>query len=225
MGQVLGFVTQSTGWEGYGGGIFLQGSRVTLQSNLFRQNTASMHGQGWGGGAHLAPLGSLTLDGNVFLQNVGTTNPGTASWGGGLYLTEQPPITPTNNAFVGNEASSAGSGVYIAQVAVRLRYTTFMKNSGGDGSALCITGSAGSAQMVNSIFAGHSMGFTIMAGARAVLDYTLWSANDTNAGPGVVHTHDFAGNSAFAADGYHLASSSAALGQALDIGVNQDIDG
>jgi hypothetical protein len=169
--------------------------------------------------------GNSTLDGNVFLQNVGNSNPSNLSWGGGLYLAGQLPITLTNNVFVCNQANSAGSAAYVEQTTALFRYTTLTKNSGGDGSALCITGSLGVAQMVNTIFAGSGVGITATAGAQAALDYTLWDANDTNAGASVVHTHDFTGNAAFVADGYHLTSSSAALSRATDIGVDQDIDG
>jgi len=218
---------RNTAGGGYsrGGGLYVNGGHhITLTGNLFEANLASRN-RGWGGGAYVLPRGNLTLDRNVFRQNVGNSNPSNLSWGGGLYLAGQLPITLTNNAFVSNQAYGAGSGVYVEQTTTLFRYTTFTKNSGGDGSALCITGSLGVAQMVNTIFAGNGVGITATAGASATLEHTLWDANDTNPGDNVVHSNDVSGNSAFAADGYHLTYQSAALSRGLDIGVNTDIDG
>jgi len=217
----------NTAGGGYslGGGLYVNASHhVTLTGTLFEANVAS-RSRGWGGGAYLALQGSSTLDGNVFRQNAGTSNPNNLSWGGGLHLVSQQPVTLTNNVFVCNQANSAGSAAYLMQTTALFRYTTFTKNTGGDGSALCITGSLGVAQMVNTIFAGNGVGITATAGATATLDHTLWDANDTNAGDNVAHSNDVSGNSAFAADGYHLTYQSAALNRALDIGIDTDIDG
>lgn len=79
--------------------------------------------------------------------------------------------------------------------------------------------------MTNTIVAGHTMGVRVSGGA-VTLSGVLWHDNTTNqGGPGsAVVSHATTGDPAFAADGYHLTDSSAAIDTGVDAGITTDMD-
>jgi nitrous oxidase accessory protein NosD len=209
----------------YGGGMYLVWSwDADIRNNLFEGNTASTW-DGWGGGAYIRDATNLRFSGNVLRYNDGNSNPSQSSWGGGLYLEGRWPVTLTNNAIYDNRATTAGAGLLIAHCAPLLLHNTFAANSGGDGSAVCITGTASIVTMTNSIVAGQSTGVFAGGGSRAQLDHTLWHDNGADISGDVAQSHPHSGDPAFAADGYHLTVSSAARDLGANVGVATDIDG
>jgi hypothetical protein len=218
MGNVGG-----SAWS-WGGGMFVDVSHdVVVAANTFADNVASTW-QGWGGGLCTSSGWEITLDGNVFRHNRGTTNGAALSWGGGAYLMATGPYTLSNNAFVENEVTTGGSGLYVESAAALLLHNTFYANSGGDGTGVCVTGTLGTAAMTNTIVAGHAVGVNATGGATVTMDTTLWFGNAQNGLGNVTHSGDRTGDPLLQPDGYHVTLLSAAVDQAVDVGVTRDID-
>jgi fibronectin-binding autotransporter adhesin len=237
-------VSGNTVHGGWGGGIFLSFSNATLNDNVIYSNTTTVYGGGvsllWsdatlsgnlvcgntaesaGGGLFLY-YSDANLNGNIVTDN-------TSAWrGGGLDVEGKAPAL-VNNIVADNQASTTGSGLYIGYSSPQLLHTTIARNSGGDGSGVYVT-NAGSlystAAFTNTIIVSHTVGITVATGNAATLNATLWHANTTNwGGTGTInHSNDHTGDPAFAADGYHLTPSSAAIDKGVDAGVTTDIDG
>jgi hypothetical protein len=81
--------------------------------------------------------------------------------------------------------------------------------------------------LTNTILVSHTVGITVTAGNTATLNGVLWYSNTINyGGVGTITvTNEYTGDPAFAADGYHLTTSSAAIDRGVDTGVKTDIDG
>ena len=83
--------------------------------------------------------------------------------------------------------------------------------------------------LVNTILVSHSVGISVTAGHTATVDSVLWHNTPTtvSVAPGGFATvvNEFTGDPAFAADGYHLTDTSAAIDKGIDAGVLVDIDG
>jgi parallel beta-helix repeat protein len=230
--------------ERYGAGIHLQdGSDAVLSGNMIVSNTAREYGDG--GGVYLwdsAP----TLDDNVIAGNIAENGGGlylnfssnrvtlksntiisnTADgWsGGGLYV--HSPCTLINNVVADNYAEKRGSGVYVYDASPTLLHTTIARNTGGDGSGVYVTYDS-VVTLTNTIVVDHAVGVTVTDDSTATLDSVLWFDNGIDIGGlGSYHVVDpFAGDPAFAADGYHLAGGSAAISAGTDSGVTDDVDG
>ena len=237
-----------------GGGLYLSNSPAVLSSNVITNNTANSQGGGlhsrWsdpilsnnvfsgneaissrGGGLFLYS-GDAILSGNTIVNNTAGDD------GGGLYLIFSD-STLDNNLIVGNRTSGNGAGVCIWSSAPRLRHTTLVDNSGGDGSGLYVThfvSPSSTVTLTNTILVSHTVGLTVTAGNTVTLEATLWGtatwANATDwGGAGVILTGtvNLWDDPAFVAgpgDGdYHITGASAALDAGVDAGVTTDIDG
>jgi len=200
----------------YGGGLFLYDSDATLSANTIASNTANS-----GGGALFLYYSDATLSANIVILN-------TANSGGGLFLQGGAP-TLTNNVLADNQDSFAGGGLYLWDSSPRLLHTTIARNHGGDGSGLYVAGSSNrsTVTLTNTILVSHTVGIAITQGNTATINATLWNDNATNwDGAGTInHSNDHSGDPAFAADGYHLTSDSAAIDAGVDAGVTTDVDG
>jgi hypothetical protein len=148
-----------------------------------------------------------------------------------VYIRRGGPLTLTNNVIVGNNVTTAGSGLYVEASDPHLLHTTIARNTGGDGSGVYITddgeGNYSTVVMINNVIVSHSVGITVTAGNTTTLNATLWHANTADwGGAGTInHTNDRSGDPAFDTDGYHLTSSSAAIDAGVDAEVTTDIDG
>lgn len=71
------------------------------------------------------------LGGNIVISN-------TARDGGGLFL-DFSDATLINNVVADNRTGLAGSGLYIRCSSPHLLHTTLARNTGGDGSGVCVT--------------------------------------------------------------------------------------
>ncbi|NOX63097.1 MAG: hypothetical protein GXP42_14320 [Chloroflexi bacterium] len=203
-----------------GGGAFLSAWGHVIQNCEIVSNTADM-----GGGVYV--LGNA----NQLINNVIRSNH--ADWGGGgLFLTGNL-IALVNNAVIDNRAQTyEGAAMFLYGSRVDMVHTTLARNAGQSGVFLDNAGfstSSTTAFMTNTIVAGHTVGvkLSIRQHNTATLTATLWHDNvtDRDAGSGVIHhSQDAAGDPAFAVDGYHLTSSSAAIDKGVNAGVWMDID-
>jgi parallel beta-helix repeat protein len=208
-------ISGNTGHDG--GGLHVTESDATLTNNIVSGNSAYI------GGGLTVSHGDATLSGTVVTGN-------SATRGGGVFLWDTASVF-TNTAVAYNQATENGAGIRVdCASAPRLVHTTVSHNSGGDGSGVYIAATAcdySTVAMTNTIIASHTVGIAVTAGNAATLNATLWHANGTDTGgTGSISTlNDHTGDPAFAADGYHLTLSSAAIDKGVDAGVTTDIDG
>lgn len=203
-----------------GGGIYMFASDALLKGNTISGNSASTIG----GGLDVASC-SPTLSGNVLSGN-------SARKGGGIYLWYSRSVL-TNNVIMDNLASvdGEGSGLWIGGSEPLLLQTTLARNTGGDGSGVMVT-DAGSTPttlvMTNTLVADHSIGISVTAGSKVDMDGVLWfntPVKVSHSGATVNVQHQYQGDPAFGADGYHLTAGSAAIDKGVPAGVLTDLDG
>jgi len=197
-----------------GGGLFLYSSDATITANTISSNT----GNGGAGGLFVY-YRQPTISANVVVLN--STN----GRGGGMYLQGGAAVL-TNNVIADNQAKGGGSGLCLLDSSPQLLHTTIARNHGGDGSGMYAFSlqKPSSVTLTNTILVGHKVGIAAGQGYTATLSATLWHANDTDFAGNVVHANDLSGDPAFAADGYHLSSSSPAVDSGVDSGVTRDLD-
>ena len=217
----------------WGGGVYADMGTVTLTLNVFFSNTATVYSGGAvaildgsgrmdhntftanransrGGGVHLYQS-DATFDGNLFADNrvVGD--------GGGLSALGQSQ-TLVNNAFVDNQATDQAGGLLLIGTTTTLWHTTLARN--GD---LAVYVDTGTAHFTNTLVYSHSVGVE-SDGGNVWMRRTLWEDNPTPTIGGVTEVESQAGNTALAADGYHLTFNSDARDAALELGVTTDVD-
>jgi hypothetical protein len=167
--------------------------------------------------------GVVTLDGNLISSNTATLD------GGGMYLYTSDAVL-VNNVVADNQANSSGSGLYVYSAAPRLLHTTIARNTSGDGSGIHIANHPmlpySTVSLTNTILVSHTVGVTVTAGNMVTLKGVLWYSNsvDTGGAGNIAVTNADTGNSAFAADGYHLTAASAAIDQGINSRVTTDIE-
>jgi CSLREA domain-containing protein len=186
---------------------------ATLRGNTILSNTAS-----YAGGGLAAEVSNLNSEGDLLIDNV-------ADEGGGMFLVVST-ATLTNSVVVANQARVSGSGLEFDRSSVRLLHATVHHNTGADGSGVRLD-SASSVLITNTIIADQVMGITATAGSAITATGVLWFDNQANTGgTGYIQvTHAYTGDPAFAPDGYHIGSGSAAINRGVASGVGSDIDG
>jgi hypothetical protein len=243
----------NTAANGYGGGLYVENTGgAKLIGNMIRGNTAGCQGTvscGRGGGAYLYSSSNAGLKDNIIISNTAVDGGGlnlfsssaqlngnvimsntATNQGGGVHLHFSDSVF-TNTVIADNQANVAGSGLYMYNRSrPRLLHTTIARNRGGDGSGVHVSDSGSNVSVVtmtNTILVNQAVGITVTAGYTATLDGVLWYGNVGNtSGAGFITvSHAYTGNPAFAADGYHLTASSAAIDKGLSAGVRVDIDG
>jgi uncharacterized repeat protein (TIGR01451 family) len=200
----------------YGGGLFLNRSAASLNSNTISANTAITSG----GGLLLAFSNDATISDNIVTEN-------NAQNGGGVYL-DVSDATLLNSVI----ANNAGGGIYIAGSSPRLWHTTVAHNSSGDGIYVTerVVGNTtyhSDAELVNTILSDHTVGINVTADDIASLNATLWHNNGTDWSGNVTHVNDQSGDPDFvnpAAEDYHIQDTSAALDVGVNVGLTTDID-
>ena len=208
-------------WAHSGGGLFLdyQMGGTVVADNQVYSNTANS-----GGGIFLSGMSGVTLTGNLIRSNRVISYEG-----GGLFLAGVQNAILLNNAVLNNQLANSigcGSGIKFYEASANLWHTTVVNNTGGTGAAICLDRSPSSAWLTNTIIANQAVGLWVSGGNTAALDGVLWSGNDLNFdGYGQIDiTQALTGSPAFAADGYHLTASSAALNAGAGTFVMTDID-
>jgi uncharacterized repeat protein (TIGR01451 family) len=201
-------VSGNTNWIGVGGkggGVYVQGQNVTLESNTIQGNSALSgisNAPGSGGGIYVA--GPATLINNLVIEN---------SAGG---------------------PSGRGAGITVAGANPTLYHNTIARNTGGSGSGLYVTESSqpGLPVLYNTIIAEQSIGVEVDSDPPqnlATLYGVLWWANGANTSGTVFAFDQVTGDPAFVdpvGHDYHLDSSSAAIDTGRsDAGITTDLDG
>jgi hypothetical protein len=218
----------SGGSVALGGGVAVDNSQVTIHDNLIQGNTVA-NPFGLGGGMAL-------FNSQAFLRNNRLLNNSAGGYGGGLYIFDGFTFL-TNTVFVANQAITGGAGLMVeGGSSVHLRHTTFNDN-GLDGSDFYIGGDSShsgsgpfnTVWLTNTILANYSTGISVTEGNNLTLNSILWYQTPITISAGITATvsitHEFNGDPAFTADGYHLTAASAALGRGIPAGVPTDIDG
>jgi hypothetical protein len=233
-----------------GGGLWLNADSATLISNTIVGNTADI-----GGGLEIFFSSDVTLTGNSIISNTADTGGGlslfltnttldgntitanTANWnGGGVFLGHEGDVsTFINNVIADNQVSGRdghGSGVSIEGGKTRLVHNTVARNSGGDGSGIYVApwgGGPANVSLENTILVSHSVGVSVTGSSTVTVNGILWYSTPITVShsPSAVVTvqNQYPGDPAFAPDGYHLTSGSAAIDKGVDAGVATDIDG
>jgi len=203
-----------------GGGVYIFSADAVLEENKISGNSASIHS----GGVAVASCNPI-LDGNLISGN-------TAQDGAGMELWYSRSVL-INNAILDNRSSvnGEGSGLWIGGSKLHLLQNTLARNTGGDGSGIFVT-DAGSTPttlvMTNTLIAGHGIGISVTAGSEVDINGVLWfntPVKVSQTGATVDVQHQYEGDPAFAADGYHLTAASAAIDKGVPAGVLSDIDG
>ncbi len=227
-----------------GGGLHVAAnSIVTLTSNKITGNAVYHACGAWCGGPKGTGGGLHLSDSTAILTNTLIADNQVETAGGGLYL-ERSTITLTNSIVADNQITltgqitGTGSGLYVAGSSARLLHPTIARNSGGDGSGVYITGTAGTTStvaMTNTILVSHTVGITVAAGNTATLTATLWGtgtwanlADWGGAGTVITGTINIWDQPAFVdpdRGDYHIGPNSAAIDAGEHAGVTVDIDG
>jgi hypothetical protein len=199
--------------HGYGGGVYLSGDNILLDSNIIRNNTA--FGFIWAGSQYWG------------------------GYGGGVYINDDP--TLINNVIAGNVILAPDAthfhapGIYVKGGSPELIHNTIAQNTGSDGVGLYVTQDAerSQVQLFNTIIVSHTIGIYAPgedAENIAVADGILWSGNISNTwGSGTFFlSNETTGNPAFidpVGGDYHIQATSDAVDQGVDTEVIFDIDG
>ena len=148
--------------------------------------------------------------------------------------------TLINNVIADNQTGILGSGLFVFSSSSRLLHNTIVRNSGGDGSGVCapekwyipwygVDDGPSSVALTNTILISHSVGISVTGGSTVTVDAILWHDTPITVFQSITSVvtvqNQYTGDSAFAADGYHLTVGSAAIDQGVDAGVTVDIDG
>ena len=203
----------NTATTGDGGGLVANGT-ITLTRNTLKGNSAG----GCGGG--VLSNGLALEDGDSLLNN-------SALNGGGLCLRANSGGASYQNLVVlNNQASANGSGIYVdrgsASGTVNLRHLTIGGNTAGDGAG--VTFKSGSATFTNSILYNQTVGIQTISGSP-IFSHTLRYQVTTPTLGTVSDQYATTGDPAFAADGYHLTQTSAAIDAGTTTPVTDDADG
>ena len=220
------FTANATGELGLGGGLCLWLSAATLNSNTFISNTAHV------GGGLVLGFSDATLHGNTISYNI-------ADYCGGLGLCVSN-ATLVNNLVADNRTHSQGSGLGIYGSSLGLLHTTIAHNTGGDGNGMYVTSYIdwqgttpttyySTVALTNTILVSHSVGISVTSGNTVTVNGVLWYGTPVTVSQATTVTvtvqNQHQGDPAFAADGYHLTASSAAIDRGVNAGVATDIDG
>lgn len=189
---------------GRGGGLYVTGDDVTIDSNVIQGNTAN-------GGEFLTGGGGVNItEGDIqFINNI-----------------------VTGNSVSGNV--TLGAGISVVGCAPILKHNTIASNTGGAGQGVYVEGGGNPGQPVlyNNILASQAIGIQVdssVAQNLATLYGILWFDNSSNYLGNVFTFDEIIGDPGFAdpvGSDYHLTPDSAAINAGRsDGGVESDIDG
>jgi hypothetical protein len=208
---------------GSGAGLSLAGSAATVSDNVIQGNAASDRA-----GGVQAFMGSPVLLRNIVRYN------SARNYGGGLHFQWGAPIL-INNVIADNhveQAGSTGSGLSITGAQLNMSHNSIAHNTGGDGSGVYVVDMFDWGQpvvfMTNTILVNQPVGLSVNGFSTVTVNGLLWYDTPITVSQDMTATvavhNPFTGNPSFMADGYHLASNSAAIDQGVNSGVADDID-
>jgi hypothetical protein len=194
-------------WPGnfaHGGGLCLPGydERAYLVDTRVLSNVSTAGARLFGGGVYVAGDSSLvfmgtrsivatnqaTSGGGIYIKGTGdianaTLVSNTATYeGGAIAIDPQYSGRIYNNVIVGNEAATAGSGLFVAKAAVHVANNTFAYNNGGASAGVEVgTGGTPAVTLTNNIILGHGVGIRNLHGALSptLVTNDFWK-NDVN---------------------------------------------
>jgi hypothetical protein len=225
----------------WGGGIHGGPDGVLIQGNVIAGNRANGYGGGQGAGLYQW-LGSATYRNNLVRGNLGSVSSQAVYLGysqsrfegnrvvdnvtsQGIQLEGALGGGPT---LVNNVVARSGDKTLAAighagdPLTATLLHNTLVGS--GTGSGIYVGTGYVTLFLTNTIIASHTWGITntTPASSTVLADHTLFWANTHD---GIRGINPVDGNPVFAADGYHLGPSSAAIDAGVNAGVATDIDG
>ena len=201
-----------------GGGINIQArSHVLIVNNRIAHNASNHYGGGIAIGTMTGDKPIVTMTANLILTN---TSPGTGSAiaiGGGQ-------VFATNDIIARNYSEL--QAVYIFGGKLVAEHWT-IANNGSYGVKVFF---GGSALISNTIIAGHKVSAfeQSLSGGTFVADHTLSFNNGETCANFSTCTNTVQGDPKFVSDAllnFHIKAGSAAIDQATDLGLAEDIDG
>ena len=167
-----------------GGGLYLDGGRLTMSKSTFTQNTAAL-----GGGAILASNpGTLVIKSSRFEKN------SAANGGGALYLRGTDTVaTITGSAFVANTAATGGAILGADDVDIIVKTSTFAGNTAtGNGGAISLADGGTSLLLAASTVSGNAGvnggGIFANTGAKITVTGGVFSGNSSTSEGGGIYT-------------------------------------
>jgi len=193
-----------------GGGVYVRGGTVAMTGNTILSNAVTYDGSD-GGGLYVYN-GEVALEGNWVLSNTSCAS------GGGIAI-RRGTVNGQNDVIARN--GSTWEGVYLAGGTLVARHWTLADN-GNYG----LTTNGGEASLTNTVVASHAIAG--LWGPDIVAGRTLFFGNGVPCDGGATCTGNLYGDPRFvdpAAGDYHIGPGSAAIDQALDVGLSTDVDG
>lgn len=228
---VMGSSFFSNTAAGMGGGIYGNSSHgMNILSTTIANNSCT-ESDCVGGG--LAAEGPVTLTHNVFVNNTAGGS------GAALYSRQWNRVGPTpgnggmldravlvNNLFVNNTAEFGKGALYLEAGVTQMVHNTIAGAVFNDGPAVYVDG--GTAAITNTIITSHEIGIE-NEGGMVSEDYNLYFDNGVNlSGTVASGGSSMDGDPDFvdpAGGDFHIGADSAALDNALDLGIPNDLDG
>jgi hypothetical protein len=219
-GALIRFNTIISNTAVSGGGIALTKSTARVISNVIRGNEADR-----GGGMHLL-FGGPNIQRNIINAN-------SSHFGGGAYF-QWSETTLINNVIADNhiDGGGNGSGLHNQGGNVYLFHNTIARNSGGDGSGFYVVDlmfGLPTVWMTNTVLVNQPVGLYANGISTVTVNGILWYNVPTtvtlSTNAAVKVWNQYKGDPAFAADGYHIRSNSAAIDRGIEAGVIVDFDG
>ena len=225
----------------WGGGIYGGPDGVLIQGNVIAGNRANGYGGGQGAGLYQLSGSAIYLN-NLIRGNLGSVS-GQAVYLGRSRSHFEGNRVMDNDTTLGIQMSiSEGGGTTLVnnvvarsgdKTLVATGYAgnpltaTLLHNTlvgSGSGSGVYVETGYVTLFLTNTIVVSHTWGITntTPASSTVLADHTLFWAN---AHDGIRGVNPVDGNPAFAADGYHILTGSAAYNRGVDAGVTTDIDG
>jgi len=220
------FNNLATGYLWGGGGLYVERGELMLTGVRVYSNWTT---NGDGGGVCI-------IDGQLLIRRTQLVD-NSAIHGGGIFLGGNAvwgsvSARIENTIIAQNQATGDGGGLAVGNNStVTMRHNTIAGNLGGSGVQV---GLHSQVVLTNTILTGHTVGISVTAGSTATLENTLWGSgawvNDIDwggEGTVVTGTVNLWADPAFVAPeagDYHLSAGSAAIDQAVDIGMDIDID-
>ena len=240
--QVLSNTATTTSYScAWGGGIHGGPDGVLIQGNTIAGNRANGYGGGHGAGIYQW-YGSATYLNNLVRGNLGSAGSqavflghsqsrfegnrvvdNATSQGVQLEISDGGGPRLVNNVVArSGEQTVVATGYAVDPLTATLLHNTLVGS--GTGYGVFVETGYVTLYLTNTIVASHTWGITntFPASSTVHVDHTLFWANTNN---GIQGTSPVSGNPAFAADGYHLGSGSAAIDRGVNAGVATDIDG
>ena len=203
-----------------GGGIYAEiTDNLLIRQNQIYDNVATL-----GGGVYLDDCHLVELQANIVRNNLAKDMPDRDEGFGGGFYSINTIFTETNSVMIDNAADVAnfGGGVFLQASDGVFLHSTIARNVG---TAVFLSDTLSTVTITNSIVVSHEVGIDASAGGTAIVSRVLWDANNQNTVGAVSVTEAITAVPQFAADGFHLAENSPALGQAAPSNVATDIDG